>query len=405
MKERAGRIAVLDGLRALAIILVMLRHGLRPFWPDKAEPFLAAGPFDLGALFLNGWMGVDLFFILSGFLISDHLLGCYFDPQRRHMDLKTYFKRRFFRIAPAYYVAMLLVLFGLFPFFPKEPIENADLSFLYHLAFLQDYFKPDINVVFWSLGVEIKFYLLAPLILTGVVALPKLWQKSAFIAGLAGLALVIRIVSAFHYTEVVEYFDYFHTFRRPFHMSFDGLLYGMLCAVLWRNEAAAAFMRRPKVANALFFGGLFIILGLASRVPLVDTDVSFFDKTFLPAILSACFAAMALGLLGDCAAARFFSLRVWLPVALVSYSLYLIHLPLLPTTLGITNVLLPLGDPVSPAHFFAFLPVYGIGTFLLAGLLYLFVEKPCIRYAHRRPEAKDNAGVADKEKENGAAKD
>ena len=99
---KTERVAVLDGLRALAIILVLMRHLIRPFWTDLQTPFLPMGPIEFGSIFINGWMGVDLFFVLSGYLISAHLLGRYFNPASKSMDLRVYFKRRFLRIAPAY---------------------------------------------------------------------------------------------------------------------------------------------------------------------------------------------------------------------------------------------------------------------------------------------------------------
>ena len=62
---------------------------------------------------------------------------------------------------PAYYAVLLIVAFGLVSFYPV-PAENWGFRLAYHLLFLQDYLPADFNVVFWSLGVEEKFYLLAP---------------------------------------------------------------------------------------------------------------------------------------------------------------------------------------------------------------------------------------------------
>jgi peptidoglycan/LPS O-acetylase OafA/YrhL len=67
----ASVMADLDGLRALAILLVPGRHSLRPFISeDTFHPIVTVGSIDLTPLLLNGWIGVDLFFVLSGFLIG-----------------------------------------------------------------------------------------------------------------------------------------------------------------------------------------------------------------------------------------------------------------------------------------------------------------------------------------------
>ena len=107
------RIAVLDGLRARAIVLVLARHGLKPFWVDMNVPFLPVGGFDLAPFLMNGWVGVDLFFVLSGFLITSYLLKRLPDGARWAV-IGTYLKRRFCRIAPAYYVVLTLVCAGVF---------------------------------------------------------------------------------------------------------------------------------------------------------------------------------------------------------------------------------------------------------------------------------------------------
>ena len=63
--------------------------------------------------------------------------------------------------------------------------------------------------------------------------------------------------------------------------------------------------------------------------PLVDLHVSFFDKVFQPSIISLGFGLMLIGLVGECSASRLFSWGGFFPIALISYSLYLLHLPLM----------------------------------------------------------------------------
>jgi peptidoglycan/LPS O-acetylase OafA/YrhL len=172
-------------------------------------------------------------------------------------------------------------------------------------------------------------------------------------------------------------------------MSFDGLLFGSLCACLYRNARVQSFMKKKSVSNSMFFTGLFAVLIVGLPQPLVDTDVSFFNLTFMPTVISAGFALMLLGLMSDCWASPAFCLKIWFPIALVSYSLYLVHLPLLPATIGIANVLFPFGEPVSALRFLTFLPVYIIVTGLVAGLLYRFVEKPLIDYSHKPAKSKE----------------
>ena len=94
--------AELDGLRALAILLVMARHSLRPFIaPDAYAPILTIGSVDLTPALLNGWIGVDLFFVLSGFLIGRQAWRC--------DSLGRFWFKRVTRILPAYVACMAVI--------------------------------------------------------------------------------------------------------------------------------------------------------------------------------------------------------------------------------------------------------------------------------------------------------
>ena len=157
-----GHLPALDGVRGMAILLVLLSHfTLREYWPTERSFYIAQ----------SGWIGVDLFFVLSGFLITGILL----DSRGKAHYFANFYKRRALRILPLYYFAVIVTwitvvyveraperLAGLdsfvwfFTFTPNVAmgIKNAYLyhSFIFNLNHL------------WSLAVEEQFYLLWPLI-------------------------------------------------------------------------------------------------------------------------------------------------------------------------------------------------------------------------------------------------
>lgn len=375
---KSRRIAVLDGLRAMAIILVLMRHGVRPFWTDLEQPFLKLGQIEFGSVFINGWVGVDLFFVLSGYLISSHLLGRYFDPARKTMDLKTYAKRRFLRIAPAYYAILTIAVLGLFPFYPyPENYDNIFWRYAYHLLFLQDYLPSDINTVFWSLAIEIKFYLLAPFFLMALLYLPKTGWRIAAAASLMILMALVRLKTALGNPDISSYVSYFEDMRSIFHLTLDGLITGTLCALVWKDEKMRDFVKKPYVANGLFFAGFcaFLYTILLSG-PLLDLGPSLYDKTFLVSVIALSFGAMLLGLLGGCVASGFFALRIWFPVALISYSLYLVHLPMMYPAEILCLQFFDL-DAYSPQiQMLLYTPFFLALAFGAASLSYYFFERP-----------------------------
>ena len=96
-----GAIAPLDGLRAIAILLVLFRHGVRPFYVP-GEPAIGFLGWDAMTPMINGWAGVDLFFVLSGFLVSYHILKRW-SAEFRVSELRDYLVKRILRIVPAYW--------------------------------------------------------------------------------------------------------------------------------------------------------------------------------------------------------------------------------------------------------------------------------------------------------------
>ncbi len=117
------------------------------------SPIFPLGSWDAIIIFLNGWAGVDLFFVLSGFLIAYLLLRRWASDQTSWSQrLRRYLSKRVLRIFPAYYATLLVVAFGLLPFYPVSE-QQWGWRLTYHLLYLQDYFPPNFVVAFWSLGV------------------------------------------------------------------------------------------------------------------------------------------------------------------------------------------------------------------------------------------------------------
>jgi peptidoglycan/LPS O-acetylase OafA/YrhL len=156
---RAGdRLAELDGLRGIAILFVIVLHYVaRAPVPANARP-LFGQPNWLLALADMSWSGVDLFFVLSGFLIGGILL----DHRQSPNLWRAFYSRRVGRIFPAYFLLLLLAVIGL-PGDPPRP-EGA-VPLVTYFLFIQNLWRGALPVVWlgpcWSIAIEEQFYLTA----------------------------------------------------------------------------------------------------------------------------------------------------------------------------------------------------------------------------------------------------
>ncbi len=159
----------MDGFRGLAIIWVILHHG----------DYLLAWDYFLPnqLLFFHhiariGFLGVDIFFVISGFLIT----GILINDLNQQIRLKRFYLRRFFKIAPQYFLllAVGIVLTALTPNIRQELSQQTVV--ISHFLFFQNYVGPlSLLTHTWSLAIEEHFYLLFPLILQGIcLATPKI---------------------------------------------------------------------------------------------------------------------------------------------------------------------------------------------------------------------------------------
>jgi len=273
-------------------------------------------------LFRNGWVGVDLFFVLSGYLIAAGLI------RRSGKDgfkvvTSRYFTDRVLRIVPAYY-AVLVLCFLAMPHGSEPTGFNSGQSLFAHLLFLQDYTGSNINVVFWSLGVEEKFYIIAPLLVFGLARRRSLSACLVLAACLLLISPVARAVALDVQGTDLDYSEFFRTMRSPFHMSLDGFVIGIMIAVL---SSRGLGLSAKHAACGLTFGAAVLLVWLGSHEFLAA--ITRFDAWLQPSALALLFGWMmwcALFLGGRKPACEpFFRVN-----ARLSYALYLVHFPLIP---------------------------------------------------------------------------
>ncbi len=294
------RLPGLDLLRAIAISWVLFFH---------------AGTLDLGwawpPITKIGWMGVDLFFVLSGFLVGRQWLS---SLQTNRSPFREFYLRRAFRILPAY-----LVVVAVYFVIPATQERSAIQPLWQFLTFTENLFiEASSGKTFshvWSLCVEEHFYVAFPLIAYA------LWKRAARATVAACLIVLFggMALRAFQWSSFDAGADnagqlYFERIYYPTLPRLDGLLVGVVLAVTERTRAWATVMKRPL---AIFGLG---VLTFAGAVFLFDGD-----RTAASTIVGYPLLSMAMG----CFVAAAVTMRVDVPgaafIATISYSLYLSH--------------------------------------------------------------------------------
>ena len=308
------RFPALDGLRALAILLVFAAHLGGGSHGGRLLQFI-------NVLRQRGWVGVDLFFVLSGFLIT----GILFDTRADSHYFKRFFARRSLRIFPAFYLTAIVLLLltpivhyrwrwghATFLVYLGNFFANAD-DWLYDV--MSDT-HPNSSVQIghlWSLCVEEQFYWFWPLIVFRVGDRRRLLRISL---ALSAAALLLRVVMVLLLPSDIAGWWIIRTL--PFRL--DALLLGGALALLLRGPAADLWQRRAKWCLAISGGLTAIVLFVfAFNSPMVLTV-----GLTLTATTSA-------GLIGTVlpprnAASRFFATRPLRVLGRYSYGFYIVHM-------------------------------------------------------------------------------
>lgn len=363
------RVAAVDGLRGIAVLLVLICH-LGPLRTDFA--WLTA----LQAWFPHARLGVDVFFVLSGFLISQILLA----SKQRPGYFSSFYLRRFLRIVPAYIAVLVMSGIGLLLLKPQTFFRDFLPHVPEHLLFVQNW-APVLSDThrqwyginhLWSLAVEEQFYVIWPLLLLLTPA-RRLRDMCVFI-----IVAALMIKGALWALDVGYFKVYALTFARM-----DGFAAGALIATLRPDECAraAAFARRCAAA------GLALLLMLITTQP-AETLQAFFYTTLLVNLVVACSLLLVVSGGLPKAARGFLEWRALCWVGFYSYGIYLLHYPLLNLALRpLVRKLEALALLDTSANVLLAALLCYLATFVGARLMYAWIEKPALDLRRRtKPE-------------------
>jgi peptidoglycan/LPS O-acetylase OafA/YrhL len=375
----------LTGVRALAALWVFIYHA---WLASGAAPVLVplfGVHADLTPWFAFGWLGLDIFFVLSGFLLTRQE---WIRLERKGSDdevlrlrsflafCATFLRKRILRVYPAYYLCLTLLLaLAATHVYMRLP---GRLDLLLHLGMIHnavDAYVSTLNGVFWTLPFEWQFYLLFPLLFVLLV------RAGPWALGLVGLAIVL---SAKAYVEITGN----GVMHAQLPIRLDAFVFGMLAG---RFAARAPLPLRA--ATFSFWVGL---------VALMCTPLLFFDLptgnhyytwkgVVRPMWIQLSVILMLLGMTGERhPGVAIFGNRLAVGIGLISYSLYLLHVPVMELFITYRSHL-----PALATMTFGLPLVLGGALPLVVGASYLsykLVEQPFQRRRAPRQKAMSRSG-------------
>lgn len=294
----------LDKLRGIAVILVLFRHITLPETNNIFSDVITY-------LQQIGWIGVDLFFVLSGFLVSGLIIEEY--KKNNHFNVKKFLIRRAFKIYPPFYCLIIITL--LYSFIYKKQDVNIT-SLLAELFYFQNYI-PGLWNHTWSLAVEEHFYILLPILFILTVNRQRNFRTLiTVIALLIVIFNLIRIINANQIFQNENLIFYSH-FR------LDSLLFGVLIRIISSSRYECLIKNKNMILKFVYLGPV-IILAFISSIPLY----SILNFTLGYSLIYVCFGLMLLGLsLKDEIDVK--NKSTWIAtIGKYSYGIYLWHMPI-----------------------------------------------------------------------------
>lgn len=357
MINNKSRIKQVDILRFFAVILVIIFHA-EPI--PKSYNFLIKYIWNFWATL--GWIGVDLFFVLSGFLVSGLIFNEF--KKTNKFSVKQFLIRRGFKIYPSFWLLILFTV--LIKIITEKRFEIEKI--VGELLFIQNYLRNKDWLYWghtWSLAIEEHFYIGLSILCFYLLTKTKkrLDLIPNYFVFIALLCLILRLFFVFYYLDKqIIYSTYYYT-----HFRIDSLFFGVLIAYLWHFKGIGENKFIKNNYNLLGVLGLLLYLPFA----FIDRDTSIFALTIgynLLALGSGFLLIYSLktnGLSG-------FGWQYFAKIGCYSYSIYLWHLPikewLTPKIIEICQI-----DSWFFATFF-----YILASFVIGVILSKLIEYPIL---------------------------
>jgi peptidoglycan/LPS O-acetylase OafA/YrhL len=304
----------LDHLRAFAILIVLLFHyfilsGGQPEWLPSIAKF--------------GWTGVDLFFVLSGFLISSALFEQI--KHEQHISIKQFYIKRFFRIIPAY--LFTLCLYFCFSYFREKeslPPLWKFLSFTQNLGLNLKEFGTFSHA--WSLCVEEHFYIFLPIFLILLQSFKLINKSYWMLIVLILLGFVIRsyMYNQYYVPKIDNENNWMYWYKYIYYPTYnriDGLLVGV--------SIAGIYQFLPTYWNRISkHGNLFILLSLcilSGSYFLCEDQMTYSASVFGFPLIAFGYGCMVIGAISTSSILYKWKSRITTFIATISYTIYLTH--------------------------------------------------------------------------------
>lgn len=376
--DRTAHVDILDGLRGIAIAFVMWFHVWEITWQGAA--FTVFGrEIDFTFLARMGFVGVEIFFFVSGF--------CLFWPyaralaERRPMPtIKHFAYRRFIKIVPSYLLALaVLVALGSER---DRSLDDGIKDVLAHVFFVHTWFQSyfgSIDGVLWSLGVEVQFYVIFPLVVLAFVRWPR-----ATALGLVALAFVWRY--AVEQCCATGPYNHFHQLANQLPAYLDLFAIGMFAAwIVAVVLPSVTFTQRVRVIGTLVaLAGCAWVVGLIGNVDSVRGMHDYAEHwqvwnrfPFGVALLVVTVGSVAAFPLWH----RLFANRVLVFLSVISYNAYIWHQLVARGLLWLKIPPIATTDPHNDPHWqLLALPIYLLAGVAVASVLTYAFERPLLRF-------------------------
>jgi peptidoglycan/LPS O-acetylase OafA/YrhL len=359
----------LDILRASAILFVVFNHICNYFVTFPQSTVLG----DIG-----GVLGVEIFFVLSGFLIG-RILMREFDADINSLKIKHFYMRRWFRTLPLYYFILAVLIVGTI-------ITTQTFDFhLTHFVFLQNFSHEELNFfgVSWSLAIEEWFYLTIPLILWAGYKLKLITKKSMlFLILLVSAIMIARVLYVIYVPSAT-----FDDIRKSIIFRFDSLLIGVIIAgIKLHVNKLYMFIRKPIFAAIAFVLMLGLIYKYTRLLEIGQLNTDFGAKAFGLIILSVLIGIILTyfetSKVINETIRKHWALREFVTwTSLLSYSIYLIHVSIFEIFRGIF--------PPNPQSFIG-LACALVVTTGVSYLLFRYIETPFMNLRNKFAKPQDS---------------